>query len=60
MEADLAYYRRRSEQERAAAAIALDAKARQMHLELADTYERRIARIEVEDSAERPGLVPAA
>ena len=46
VEADQAYYRRRSEQERSAAAAALDAKSRQAHLELAAAYDQRVATVE--------------
>jgi len=48
MEADLLYYARRSAEERAAAALTPNEKARLAHLELARCYAEQIARIEVE------------
>lgn len=42
MEADLKYYHRRSAEESAAARAALDAKVRDIHLELARRYAERI------------------
>jgi hypothetical protein len=58
VEADLIYYRRRSEQERSAAAAALDGKPRQVHLELAAAYDRRAAAVEQQTASAH--LVSAA
>jgi hypothetical protein len=60
MEADLAYYRRRSAEEAAAAATALDAKVRSIHLELGRRYAERIAELEAERGAANLHLVTAA
>jgi hypothetical protein len=51
VEADLDYYRRRAEQERAAAAVALDVNAREAHLRLAAEYDQRSRRLETEQQA---------
>jgi len=48
METDLIYYARRSSEERAAAAVAPNERARLAHLELARCYAERIARLETE------------
>jgi hypothetical protein len=46
MEADLAYYRRRSAAEANAAAAALDPVVRDVHLELVRRYAERVATLE--------------
>ena len=48
MEAELSYYRRRSEEETAAARAAHDANVRNVHLELGRRYEQKISMIEAE------------
>jgi hypothetical protein len=60
MDADLAYYRRRSVEETAAAAAALLPRVRQVHLELAHGYDQRIAALEVEQRQTHLHLVTAA
>ena len=60
MEADLAYYRRRSAEERSAADRALNAKVRAIHLELASAYEQRTAHLEAHNGNARLRLVSAA
>jgi len=60
MDADLNYYRRRSAEERAAAASARDYKVRDVHLELAAAYEERSAILEAQNGNQRLQLVPAA
>lgn len=60
MEADLAYYRRRSGEERAAADRAHDIRVRTVHLQLAQAYEEKVAELEAESPGARLRLVPAA
>lgn len=48
MDAELKYYRRRSIEETAAAAVASNSKVRNVHLELGRRYEERISTIEGE------------
>jgi hypothetical protein len=60
MEADLVYYRRRSMEERIAAASAVVAKVREVHLELAAAYEQRAAVLEAHNGNSRLHLVSAA
>ena len=60
MEADLVYYRRRAAEERSAAALAINEKARAIHLELAVAYDRRSARVEVPNGNAKLHLVSAA
>jgi hypothetical protein len=60
MEADLAYYRRRSAEERIAAASARNANVREIHLELAAAYEERTATLEAHNGNSRLRLVSAA
>jgi hypothetical protein len=50
MEVDLAYYRRRTAEERAAAEAALRTDVRAIHLELAAAYDQRIAELETKRS----------
>jgi hypothetical protein len=50
MEANLAYYRRRSAEEAVAAKAAAHPKARQVHLELAGLYTARIVEHEAKDA----------
>ena len=60
MELDLAYYRRRSVEEKAAAAAALHSKVRAVHLELAQRYDERVQALEAGPRLARPHLVSAA
>ena len=60
MEADLSYYRRRSVEERTAAAAAPSIRVREIHLELAAAYEQRTSRLETPDRNAALHLVPAA
>lgn len=60
MEADLVYYRRRSVEERTAAASTTNAKVREIHLELAAAYEQRTATLEAHNGNSRLHLVSAA
>jgi hypothetical protein len=60
MEADVAYYRRRLVEERAAASAAQDAKVRSVHLELAAAYEERSASLEAQNANPKLHLVTAA
>lgn len=60
MEADLPYYRRRSAEEKAAAGLATDVRARAIHLELARAYDERVLVLEAELSGTHLRLVPAA
>ncbi|MGN6847913.1 MAG: hypothetical protein ACTHJK_00320 [Sphingomicrobium sp.] len=60
MEADLDYYRRRAEQERAAAAVALDVNAREAHLRLAAEYDQRSRRLETERGDQQAHVASAA
>jgi hypothetical protein len=60
VEADLSYYRRRSVEERTAAAAAPSAKVRAIHLELAAAYEQRTNRLENQNGNAAVHLVPAA
>ena len=60
MEADLVYYRRRSAEEEAAAMAAVDAKVRQIHLELARRYEERISVFEADEARAPLRLVSTA
>ena len=60
MEADLIYYRRRSAEERTAAVSAVNAKVREIHLELAAAYEQRITTLEAHNGNSRLHLVSAA
>ena len=57
MEADVAYYKRRTAQETAAANAALDRKVRQVHLELARRYGERISALEHREVAQQLHLV---
>ena len=59
MDADLNYYRRRSAEERAAAASARDSKVRDVHLELALAYEKRSATLEARSAVHGLQLVSA-
>jgi hypothetical protein len=60
MEADLAYYRRRSAAEANAAAAALDPVVRDVHLELVRRYAERVATLEAEPARTSVQLVTAA
>ena len=60
MEADLAYYRRRSAEEAAAAIATADLKVRQIHLELAQRYNDRIAGFEADALRTQLRLVSTA
>lgn len=60
MEADLSYYERRSAEERAAASAAIDAHAREVHLELAQRYDEQVTRLGVEVRRSELRLVSAA
>jgi hypothetical protein len=60
MEADLIYYRRRSAEERTAAAAAPSVRVREIHLELAAAYEQRTSKLEKPDRKAAFHLVPAA
>jgi hypothetical protein len=60
MEADLVYYRRRSAEERTAAASSPDANVRRIHLELAAAYEQRTASLEAHNGNFGLRLVSAA
>jgi len=60
MDADLDYYRRRSAEERAAAAGARDTKVRDVHLELAAAYDKLSASVEARKGNPRLQLVSAA
>lgn len=55
MEDDCAYYSRRAEAERRAAAAAGDAEARRLHLELADMLSVKSALTRFRMSADAPG-----
>lgn len=60
MEKDLAYYRRRSREEAAAAADAYDPRVKQVHLDLAERYAERAAILESPGSHQHLRLVSAA
>jgi hypothetical protein len=60
MEADISYYRRRAAEEADAAATAIDAQVRQIHLELRRQYDQRIAILEAEMRRARIHVVDAA
>ena len=60
MEAELAYYRRRSAEEAAAADSAELQSVRDAHLELARRYDDRIAALETENGRAGIHLVAAA
>jgi hypothetical protein len=60
MEADLVYFRRRAVQERAAAAAAGKGHVRNVHLELAAAYDRKIADLEARSASIPLHLVSAA
>lgn len=60
MEADLVYYRRRSAEERIAAAAAHDPKVRAIHVDLAMRYEDRIDALVAEHRRSEIHLVSAA
>ncbi len=60
MEANLAYYRRRSAAEANAAAAALDPAVRDVHLELVRRYAERVAALEAERTHAPVDLVTAA
>jgi hypothetical protein len=60
MEADLAYYRRRSAEERIAAEAAPNGAAREAHTELARLYGDRVASLEARIDAAPLHLVSAA
>jgi hypothetical protein len=60
MEADLAYYRRRSAEERVAAEAAPNGAARAAHRELARLYGDRVASLEAPTDAAPLHLVSAA
>lgn len=60
MEADRVYFRRRMDEEQAAAATASHSKVRQIHLDLAACYEARLATIEARQQRTGMHLVSAA
>jgi hypothetical protein len=60
MEADLAYYQRRSREEAAAAAAAEHQGVRAAHLELRRRYEERIAGLGAEQRRSEIHLISAA
>jgi hypothetical protein len=60
MEAELIYYRRRSDQEAAAAQAAHDRNVRNVHLELSRRYQERITLIEAEIRRAQLHLVSTA
>lgn len=60
VEADLIYYRRRSAEERTAAAASRNVKVRDIHLELAARYDQRTATLEAHNGNSTLHLVPAA
>jgi hypothetical protein len=60
MEADLAYYRRRSAEETAAARSAPNSAVRAAHRELARRYDDKVASLEARACNAPPHLVSAA
>ena len=60
MEAEISYYRRRAAEEAEAAAAAIDAQVRQIHLELRRQYEQRIAILEAQMRRAQIHVVDAA
>ena len=60
MEADLVYYRRRSDEEAKAARRALDPRVRDVHLALADGYAQRVLELEKRRADVHLTLVTAA
>lgn len=60
MEADLAYFRRRLAQEKAAAEAAAHPKVRQTHLDLAAGYDGRIAEAAALERRDTMHIVSAA
>jgi uncharacterized membrane protein len=60
MEAEISYYRRRAAEEAEAAAAAIDAQVRQIHLELRRQYDQRIAILEAEMRRAQIHVVDAA
>ena len=60
MQSDLAYYRRRADEETAAADLAEHQAARDAHMELAARYEMRVAALEAERRRADVHLVSAA
>jgi uncharacterized membrane protein len=60
MEAEISYYRRRAAEEAEAAAAAIDAQVRQIHLELRRQYDRRIAILEAQMRRAQIHVVDAA
>ncbi|HEX8938344.1 MAG TPA: hypothetical protein VF776_08755 [Sphingomicrobium sp.] len=60
MEADLVYYRRRSAEERTAAAAARDQRVRGVHLDLAMRYDERIVALTAKQRRSEIHLVTAA
>jgi len=60
VEVDLVYYRRRSAEERTAAAASHNVKVREIHLELAAAYDQRAATLEAHNGNSTLRLVPAA
>jgi hypothetical protein len=60
MDADLVYYRRRSAEERAAAAGARNESVRAVHLDLAMRYDERIVALAAEQRRSEMHLVSAA
>jgi hypothetical protein len=60
VEVDLVYYRRRSAEERTAAAASHNVKVREIHLELAAAYDQRTATLEAHNGNSTLHLVPAA
>jgi hypothetical protein len=60
MEAELAYYRRRSAEERAAAVNARNKKVRAVHLDLAMRYDERAVALAADQRRSEMHLVPAA
>ena len=57
MEADVAYYKRRTAEETAAADAALDGKVRRVHLELARRYRERLLALESREAPQQIDLV---
>ena len=60
MEAEISYYRRRAAEEASAAATAIDAHVRRIHLELSRHYDQRISTLEAELPRGKMHVVDAA
>jgi hypothetical protein len=60
MEADLIYYRRRCAEEAQAAALALNPRVRDIHVDLGRRYSERVAALEEERRQINVRLVTAA